>query len=155
MPQHLPSMQVHKKVSTGQNPSSLQFKLYTSRWSSFHASPPSTQGCEGIHFLAQKLNSIFKIISLNFRGMRKEKAWEGTGGSAVLTGGMQCGGWAEHRDAPSLSQHLTRFPTLLREEKWMKKHLLENKTEEEVSSLLSSSLQGDTLITGLEWPAAW
>lgn len=124
MPQHLPSMQVYKRVSAGQNPSSLQFELYTLRWDSFHASPPSTQGREGIPFLAQKLKSIFKTISLNFRGMRKEKAWEGTGGSAVLTGGMQRGGWAEHRDAPSLSRHLTRFPTLLREEKWMKKCLL-------------------------------
>lgn len=59
-------------------------------------------------------------------------------------GGMQCGGWAEHRDAPRLCQHLAHFPALLREEKRLKKRLLENKTDEEISSLLSASLQGET-----------
>lgn len=48
------------------------------------------------------------------------------------------------RDAPRLCQHLAHFPTLLREEKRLKKRLLENKTDEEISSLLSASLQGET-----------
>lgn len=69
-------------------------------------------------------------------------------------GGMQCGGWAEHRDAPRLCQHLAHFPALLREEKWLKKRLLENKTDEEISSLLSASLQGETLNAGPRRPVA-
>lgn len=59
------------------------------------------------------------------------------------------------RDAPRLCQHLAYFPALLTEEKWLKKRSLENKTDEEISSLLSASLQGETLNAGPSRPAAW
>lgn len=48
------------------------------------------------------------------------------------------------RDAPGLRQHLPHFAALLKEGRWLKKRLLENKTDEEISSLLSASLQGET-----------
>lgn len=86
--------------------------------------------------------------------MRKEKAGDGMGGPAVLAGGDAVWGLGRAQGCSqtwptpcSLSCFVKR-----REEKRLKKRLLENKTDEEISSLLSASLQGETLNAGPRRP---